>query len=135
MAFIQGQQGASNSSTSSSTTGTTSVGGSSSKQQQNESHKNQNMDDSSPSLTHATRVSPATVQKYVFSYLNSHPTSLLLRFMDAYKREKYFFLVPFCFSISIIFMLQSEAFSFLSVYYLILCKNKLREFQFIFSLK
>lgn len=59
MAFIQGQ-GTSNSSSSSSA----STVGTSSQQQQVDAHKtNSNMDsESTPNLTHATRVSPATVR-------------------------------------------------------------------------
>lgn len=62
MAFIQGQ-GASNSSSSSSVSTT---GASSQQQQQNEAHKSNNsleLSESTPNLTHATRVSPATVSE------------------------------------------------------------------------
>lgn len=108
MAFIQGQQGASNSSSSSSTTASTSVGASSSQQQQQGEHKpNSNMDDSIPSLTHATRVSPATViiqiEQISPNFMSPYHTKILsvvYELRDAWIEEKFssFFLLHFVFS-------------------------------------
>jgi hypothetical protein len=73
VAFIQGQQGASNSSSTSSNASTANSSQQQQQQQQqqqaNESHKqnNMNMEDSTPNLTHATRVSPATVSQMKIS--------------------------------------------------------------------
>ncbi|KAG5671635.1 hypothetical protein PVAND_001826 [Polypedilum vanderplanki] len=79
VAFIQGQQGASNSSSSSSNASASSSQ-QQQQQQQNEAHKqtnNSSMDDSTPSLTHAaTRVSPATVNWLVENYETAEGVSL-----------------------------------------------------------
>lgn len=70
MAFIQGQQGTSSSS---STSGTSASSSQQQQQQQHsENHKQNNIDDSTPNLTHATRVSPATVIPFFFSSFSYH---------------------------------------------------------------
>ncbi|XP_070498148.1 DNA-binding protein RFX2 isoform X2 [Chironomus tepperi] len=72
VAFIQGQQGTS----SSSSTSGTSANSSQQQQQHSENHKQNNIDDSTPNLTHATRVSPATVAWLVENYETAEGVSL-----------------------------------------------------------
>lgn len=97
VAFIQGQA-TSNSSSSSSV----STVGASSQQQLSDAHKSSNNMDSSestPNLTHATRVSPATVRIEIM-YLKGGKTIFLFPFVGVGGREKFsifFFILARCF--------------------------------------
>jgi hypothetical protein len=137
VAFIQGQQGASNSSSSSSNASVSSSQ-QQQQQQQNEAHKqqsNNSMDDSTPNLTHATRVSPATVSSpslffalvslaRSLSRLNGEHCSIMMMLYEEEKmwvqnwlpnerteREKKYF--PFCFLRIAIFRISRCAIQFI----------------------
>lgn len=116
MAFIQGQ-GASNSSSSSSA----STSGATSQQQESDAHKssNINMDssESTPNLTHATRVSPATVSGDDVPHRNK----IMFVWWCGWKFSIFHFLVPFSLC-EIFFPLTRKN---VSVHYQILRNNSL----------